>query len=232
MFLLADLDIGFIVFLAISFVTWIMNLKNKDNKKPAVNRPARPAGQGGKKASVKSELEQFLEEVSGQKQPEQKPRPAPRPAPRPQREVAAQVREEKPRRRPRPQPSKTQQQKTTPKQQRPRRRPAPAKVPPPKKATLREDQERKDRQRSARPLGSGIDAHVDSYIDQHVESHINHGVNESVRQHLGNRTRETRTSDTEALASEVVAALRNPQDVKKAILIGEVLLKPRALRQN
>ena len=232
-FVLADIDVGTIVFLVVAFLTWIMNLANKNKEKKPAQRPARPKPQGDQ---VKSELEAFLEEVTGQKQPE-KPRPQQqrRPGPAP-----AEVRQEK--RQPVPQ----QKAKPTPRPQRPRRRPKQAKprqkpAPAPKpveRQSLREREAAKDKIRAAekaeRKLGSGISEHVDAYIDDHVDSHLSHDINASVRAHLGSRQQVMANKKAQAseMNQQIVASLRNPAEIKRAIIVNEILAKPRALRRQ
>ncbi len=96
-----------------------------------------------------------------------------------------------------------------------------------------------------RSSGSGVGAHVDSFIGQHVKSHIGkqiadavqHDINAQVRSHLGedkNKQAASTASTTHgsATAGDLLTALRSPEGVRQAILISEVLGKPKALRRS
>ncbi len=93
--------------------------------------------------------------------------------------------------------------------------------------------------------GSGVGAHVASYIGQHVKTHIGNQIGDSVkndisdqvRSHLGeDKNKPTApTVDTthgSVAAGNLLSALRSPQGVRQAILISEVLSKPKALRRT
>ncbi|MDA1231100.1 MAG: hypothetical protein O2856_10020 [Planctomycetota bacterium] len=95
-----------------------------------------------------------------------------------------------------------------------------------------------------RSPGSGVGAHVDAFIRQHVSSHIGHqidanvkqDISDQVRSHLGeDKNKQTdptaTTSHGSAAAGDLLSALRSPQGVRQAILIAEVLGKPKALRR-
>ena len=91
----------------------------------------------------------------------------------------------------------------------------------------------------------GISEHVDQYISQHVAEHIDDDVTEyveativdNVNDNPGKRALEmptmasssSRGSSTKA-AEAVAAMLRDPKGVRNAILVNEILSRPRALR--
>ena len=92
---------------------------------------------------------------------------------------------------------------------------------------------------------SGVGEHVDSYIGQHVKSHIGHqigdavknDISDQVRSHLGEDKNKptapsSATTHGSVAAGDLLLALRSPQGVKQAILISEVLSKPKALRRS
>ena len=92
---------------------------------------------------------------------------------------------------------------------------------------------------------SVVGAHVDSYIRQHVNSHIGqqisdsvqHDIDDQVRSHLGvDKNKQTTpvaaTTHGSVAAGDLLTALRSPQGVRQAILISEVLGKPKALRRS
>lgn len=96
-----------------------------------------------------------------------------------------------------------------------------------------------------RSSGSGVGAHVDSFIGQHVKSHIGHqlsdavtmDITDQVRSHLGedkNRPSGPTAATTHgsAAAGDLLLALRSPQGVRQAILISEVLSRPKSLRRS
>lgn len=96
----------------------------------------------------------------------------------------------------------------------------------------------------SRASGSGVGSHVDSFIGQHVKSHIGkqigdavqHNINDQVRSHLGeDKNKQTppvaTTTHGSAAAGDLLKALRSPEGVRQAILISEVLGKPKALRR-
>ena len=97
---------------------------------------------------------------------------------------------------------------------------------------------------SGRSPGSGVGAHVDAFIGQHVQSHIGHqidanvkqDISDSVRSHLGadNSKQPVPTASTShgsVAAGNLLSALRSPEGVRQAILIAEVLGRPKALRR-
>lgn len=93
------------------------------------------------------------------------------------------------------------------------------------------------------PPGSGVGAHVEAYIGQHVKSHIGKqigdavktDISDQVRSHLGDdrnsQSATTSTTHGSSAAAELLRALRSPEGVRQAILISEVLSKPKALRR-
>ncbi len=121
------------------------------------------------------------------------------------------------------------------------------------KPTSRREQRMQRAQRKVEPVastsdrsaGSGVGAHVDSFIGQHVKSHIGNQIQESVKSdisnqvksHLGERsnpdpTAAAATAHGSVAAADILAALRNPAGVRQAILMSEILSKPKALRRS
>jgi outer membrane biosynthesis protein TonB len=233
-FTLADIQgIGVVVFLVVSFVSWILNMKNQ-GAQPGNrnrNRPGRPAqAAGGKRPdALINELEMFLEEVTGRKpqgqknNPQRPPVPAkkpprPRPRPRVEQQRPAAVQQQKPQPKPRP---------------KLRKQPAPAKPkiqPPPR-----------------RELGSNLLDHVDDYmgenrVDKHVEIHLADGVagrqekriGQSVREHMGSSIShvpvKVEVDPPSATTASLIKMLRNPNSVRTAIMISEILKRPKSLR--
>jgi hypothetical protein len=175
----------------------------------------------GRKQRVQSEIEAFLSEVSGKKQPRQE-----------DDEELARRRQKQLRRKAE---AKRRQREKQPQQQeeresRGRREPLTSSS--------------KSRRLGERKVGSGVAAHVDKFIGQHVSEHMNHDVGEyvdativdSVEEHLGNRklempTMATSSAKTSSAAAAVAKMLRNPEGVRNAIIVNEILSRPRPLRR-
>jgi cell division protein FtsN len=93
-------------------------------------------------------------------------------------------------------------------------------------------------------LESGINEYVDPYRSQHVAEHIETDVDgvvqthivDSMESHLGNRSAElpslTSTDSTQPTsASEFRKLLKSRSGVRQAVLLNEVLNRPRSLRR-
>jgi hypothetical protein len=78
-----------------------------------------------------------------------------------------------------------------------------------------------------------VEQHMHSgSITEHVEEYLDHDVDKSVAEHLGGRTpsdRETTDRRSQSI-SELTQMLRDPVSVRKAIILNEVLMPPKALR--
>lgn len=158
---------------------------------------------------VQNEIEAFLQKVTGQRpsRPAKKRRPKKRP---PRQEQRPPRRGEEP-----------PQGRRRPPKQRPRRL-------------------KKRRPHGDQGVGSGIADHVDEYINQHVKEHIDHDVDEhvqvtivdEVKEHLGPGTPQDAKPVGPSAAESVRALLKDPQGVRNAILVNEVLSRPRVLRRD
>ena len=95
-----------------------------------------------------------------------------------------------------------------------------------------------------RTLDSDIAEHVDTYISRHVAEHVDSKVDEfvkadiakSVTSHLGDRSEElppptSPQTDGATRAAEFRKLLKSQNGVRQAVLLNEVLTKPRALRR-
>lgn len=80
-------------------------------------------------------------------------------------------------------------------------------------------------------------------VGQGVDQHLPHLVSQGVTQHLGDFTaddRDTRSDVTPVVRSRaavqdatgLIASLREPAGMRKAIILQEILAKPRALRRG
>ena len=84
--------------------------------------------------------------------------------------------------------------------------------------------------------GASVAEHVEQHmhnssIADHVEEYLDHGVDKSVEEHLGFRTtKSSKTGDRSSSVHQFVETLRDPDSVRKAIIINEVLMPPKALR--
>ena len=114
---------------------------------------------------------------------------------------------------------------------------------PRRRQTQRQMQPAQDASESRR-LGSGISEHVDSYITQHVDEYVDSQVDDfvdvdiaqSVESHLGDRRsempRKTEVADSpDSPAVHFRKLLQNPKGVRQAILLNEVMSRPRVLRK-
>jgi hypothetical protein len=208
-----------VVLVVIMILGWLINFVNSQQKPPAAGgrpRPPRP-----RDTRLSDEIDNFLQEVtgSGRKKPKETPlelvfdeepqrRSPPRVRKRPDQAGRTRQRQT-------PQPKRTQPDSSTVE-----RRPA----------------------RDSNRLESSIPAHqVDSMenrIAHQVEDYLSHDVNESVAKHLGSfsggdAARSTATSSgraSPARARRIVGLLRDPVGIRQAIVINEVLSRPKALR--
>jgi len=87
--------------------------------------------------------------------------------------------------------------------------------------------------------GSSVSEHVDQHmhtstIADHVEEFLDHDVNASVEQHLGQRTTASPevSRDQGKSVSAIGQMLRDPDSVRRAIILNEVLMPPKALRSR
>lgn len=198
--------IGIVVFLVISFISWIMNTvqaakqqqeakqRQAARRRPA-GQPQQPRGQAGG-GRARSEIEEFLEEVTAQKrqQPErsqQRPRP-PRPPKRPSRS----------------------QQKPAPKR--------PLAKQGPKEPTAE--------------LGSKLKEHVSSYMSDRISDHVDQDINRPVSQHITEHVYDHIGGETDdqvfdsidgpepnPAAKAIREMLSDGEGVRRAILVNEIL---------
>ncbi len=70
--------------------------------------------------------------------------------------------------------------------------------------------------------------HLDTAVDDHVKTDIVDSVNSHLGQFSGDDTGARTGNPT---AARLVATLRSPEGVRQAMLINEILSRPRALRR-
>ncbi|MEO2016328.1 MAG: hypothetical protein ABGZ53_18365 [Fuerstiella sp.] len=205
------------IFIFLRIIFSISKAANEKGQKQQQRVQANP----GRQQRVQSEIEAFLSEVSGNKQPRKSERSEAELAEQRQRQLKRKAEAK------RRQYEEQQKQKT---QQRRRLEP--------------QASTSKSRHVGERKVGSGVAAHVDQYIGQHVTEHINHDVDEyvdativdSVEEHLGSRNLEMPSTTVGSQESSLAAAsiakmLRSPEGVRNAIIINEILARPRPLRR-
>ena len=127
---------------------------------------------------------------------------------------------------PRPQQRQKQQQKKNPQKQ------------------PQASQQQPKNSQKPRSVGSGVSEHVDSFIGDHVRSHMGRDVDnfvkkdidERVKSHLGSQSSkpvEMSASDTgSAAADDILSVLKTPAGVRHAILVNEILSRPKSLRRK
>ncbi len=201
---LAALQLGQIfalIVFTISVVSWIVNLV-RGNQPNGEPRPRnRPQD------PAQSELEKFLQEVVGGKGKPGQNRPAPPAVPQQQSSRSG-----------------NNKKGGKPKSQQPR----PAK---PEASSPRPGERLAQSGLPMSGLGDGVRSHhlQTSMEPNRIDAAVQRDIDGAVLQDLGaDRSRETgqRTSTPHPL----IAALRNPQGARQAILLNEVLSKPKALR--
>ncbi len=229
------IDIGSLFaigFLLISFIGWIMNLINAQNPPPQPKQPARrPVPRDGK---VQNEIEVFLQEAMGRRAPKQ------------QQQLGSddiEIIETPPQRRRPPQEQRTQNQP-------PRRNP---KTPATARPSLQQQRSQPGEGLSSRHLISssdmaqGVRSHADDHMKPRlaaqIENDLPHLVDQGVSQHLGefraddNDTRRSvvpfiRSRAAVKDATGLIAALRQPAGMRRAIVLQQILSKPRALQKR
>ena len=219
-------------FLLISFIGWIMNLINAQNPPPAPNRgpQRRPQARDRK---VQSEIEDFLQEAMGNKKRARAPEV-------PSDEI--EVLEPGPGQRRRP-PGRSQ------------RRPPPARTGGSQQKSSASATRKQGKPGSgvasrhvvpSGDLGKSVTSHVQEHMSQRVrqeaEQNLPHAVDQTVANHLGEFTaddRDTRSTVKPVYQSRanvsnpghLIDQLRNPDGMRQAIMLQEILSKPRMLRK-
>jgi hypothetical protein len=195
--------VTFIV-LSVYVLSWLANLAQ--GNKPNVPKPRnRPRPNNGP-----SELEKFLQDVIKKSEPES--RPAPPKPPRPAGE------------------KKKARQASNPNAAPPQAaRPAAAKRPATRLSQTH--------LQTSTKLGDGVRSHLASHLDpRNVDNQVEKDISAGVQRDIDRNVRKDLGSDlTAAMPRQVVEhplmqALRNPQGVRQAILMAEILNRPKALR--
>lgn len=85
-------------------------------------------------------------------------------------------------------------------------------------------------------VGSGVVSHLDSSIDEHVRQHLGEDPSGQNRQLPGRSVQLTGTPQAsaaeESVAGDILKALKSPAGVRHAIMVNEILTRPRSLRRR
>jgi len=214
-----------VAFAAIAFVTWVVNQINAQNKAAARRpgpRPARPRND-----RIQQEIDQFIQEAAGRRPPRKEVLSAD------EIEIVS-----PPTRGRRPGPGRS-----APASSRPARpaQPTPASVERPGQAAAQRHLT------GSEQLGAGLTDHVRTHMDNRVgaevQQHLPHKVDQEVSQHLGAFAAQAAGSAAQSAdplagrrdampALLLLGELRSPGGVRRAIMMQEILQRPRALRKK
>ena len=208
--LAAEPSIVFLIVLVISVVSWLVNLVQGSKPKKNAQRP-RPANQGS------SELELFLQQVVGGKPEAEPSRPA---VPKPARPAG-----EKKSGKNKPQPAKRPSESQRPTGE-------------PRASSDRPGKRLAQTHLASSTVGDGVRSHVTSHLEpRNVDAAVQTDVTSAVRRDIDDTVlRDIGTDGTTAAtinrpaAHPLVQALRNPQGVRQAVILSEILNRPRSLR--
>ena len=200
-----------VAFIVISLISWVINQVNAQNRQPAQRRGGQGGGPRRANRGIQSEIDEFLREAAGRRKPA---------GGRVLEADEIEIVEERP----------------AP------RRPAPARPSRQRKPVSGVSNRHLHGQEQ---LGSSVRDHVRTHMDERVgagaEDHLPHAVDELVSQHLGAFAADSASSSGRAAQSETrqrarvrAAAIRNafrtPGGARNAVLMHEILSRPRSLR--
>ncbi len=213
-----------ILFALVSVGGAIINAINKKPEPPRKNPGGRPQDQ-----RVRQEIDEFLQQQGGRKS-----RPI---------EVSPddiELVEEAPRRRPSPvvKPTKTPKSAQKPAaSQRPKALP-PSQPAPRPSALPTQVSKRGDKSLGSSTLGSGLREHVTSAMAERVVAQAQRdlprlasSVDQKVREDLGVFSVSGKTDAVRSGSSSLIAMLQNPQTARQAVLMSEIMGRPKALRK-
>ncbi|MBS0204063.1 MAG: hypothetical protein JSS49_14250 [Planctomycetes bacterium] len=201
----AEGGVVFAIIMIISVISWIVNLFKENQAKSK-----KPATRTRQEKQGPSELEIFLQEVSG-KAPPEKQRPQQRPAEKrpaqqkPVRTAADNKKGGKSR-----QPQQQQPVAARPAADRPGARLAQSHL-------------------ATAGLGDALRSHVSSHLEpRNVDNQVTQDVDNRVQKDIG--ADGTITTIRRQPVHPLVLALRNPEGARQAILMAEILRRPRSIR--
>lgn len=196
-------SIVFVIVLIISVISWLVNLVQGNNPK-GIKPNQRPRPDQGQ-----SDLEKFLQEVVGNKpQPQrEKPRPAPKPN--------------------RPQGQKKGKSKS-PAQQRPAATQAPVAV---ERPGARLQQTHLATTALAENLhNTSINQRsIDTFVKHDIDAAVRRDIDVAVQNDIG--VNGTSSSIQRTPVHPLILAMRSPSGVRQAIMMSEILARPKSLRQ-
>ncbi|MEX0702271.1 MAG: hypothetical protein WD069_09265 [Planctomycetales bacterium] len=209
-----------VAFVVITIIGWILQLVSgaKRQEQQRARRPVQPRPRDDR---LQSEIDLFLEEVGGRRRP---PEPARRREP-----AGPAILEVVPEERPRAE------------GRLPSARSRPAQPQPPQR-TAAQRARIESRHIDSSRLGGEVRAHLQeslevSRVSAHVSQHLAPIVEKSDSEHLGMFTGgggalgTAATTRSSGLTHPVVALVRNPQGMRQAILLSEILGRPLAQRR-
>lgn len=200
----------FFVFVVISLISWVLNQANAPKKVPPARRPNQPPVPRNER--IQQEIDRFLRDAGGRpRQPvkadeiEIVERPPARRAPPPRKVVE----------RPRPQPSQ--------------RTPAPASAP---LSTKRPGEEAAARHLPPPPPPGTAASLASRGTTLTPRERLPHSVDRAVSAHLGAfAAAAAPPQGGQRVAGSLLSALRTPRGMRTAIIMHEILQRPRALRR-
>lgn len=213
--------VGLIV-LVLSFLGWLVNLiKGEDNVPKARPRQGNAAGK-----DLRSEIQDFLDELTVTRNPERPNRKPQRP---PSEEEVLILEEDQPVRRP-VRPAK-------PEKPRKKEKPAAAKTPTP--VASRSISQVQQQHLPTSRLGSGVQEHIATHmaagqVTAQAQAFIGHRVEQAVQQDLGVSQQAAGAVPSLSVAKlhPTLAFLTRPGSIRDAIVVSEILQPPKALRRR
>ncbi|MFM7056248.1 MAG: hypothetical protein ACKO2P_04925 [Planctomycetota bacterium] len=87
---------------------------------------------------------------------------------------------------------------------------------------------------STRPSGAAVRDHVNAHLEPRIGTGVQQHIDQHVQAHIGSNAAATNTPTHEDPAFQTGTSIRqllkNPAGVRQAILVNEILARPRALR--
>lgn len=199
----------FIVFIVIGILNTLLKAAGGKQQPPAAPRPPRP-GQG----RLQNEIDAFLKQVRGKEAPD---------------DVPIEIVPEQERR---PRPAGRRQQSKKPPQRPPRPKPQQSE---PHDAPGSEIAARQSP--GSRQLGEQVRSHhLEANVGEHVNQYMDDRVDEGVADHLGAFSEGRRTAAVQlpraaaGRTHKLVSLLRDPVGVRQAIVLNEILSRPKGRR--
>lgn len=215
-----------VIFGLISFIGWVMNQVNSSQKPTPPPRKRAPRDR-----TIQEEIDQFLSDREGKPRPNRRDEeiltpdqvelidePRRKPAPKPQ-----------PQQKPRPKPKQTPQKAAS--------RPQPQRVSKPlasEQSTTTVTHPARQAAQLGREMQQQVSQAMAPRLATTVSKDLPHSVDQSVSQHLGQFSSSSQKSPAavERHAVSIVSMLRNPNSVRGAIIVNEILSPPLSRRKK